>query len=123
MLCFLTFHALHCGAVEDPDALLSRGNQGVKHVFRLLRKSDVSKQLVGREVFTLWPDNGMWYKGKVRKCNPADMSAMLYYQETNEKEEADLEELVNERQIAFCTLCCTVHTLCVVFSVSLEHEW
>lgn len=103
------------GAVEDPDALLSHGSKDVKRVFRLLRKSDVSKELVGREVFTLWPDNGMWYKGKVRKCNPADMSAMLYYQDTNEKEEADLEELVNEKQIAFCTWCCVGYYYSMMF--------
>ncbi|WPT11542.1 PHD finger protein 3 [Picochlorum sp. SENEW3] len=74
---------------------------GKKFVFRLLDKDDIRKELVGRHVYTLWPDNGIWYKGKVKKCNPAEMTALLFYQGTDEKEEADLEELIGEKQIAF----------------------
>ena len=74
-----------------------------KRVFRLLDKGDVGKDLVGKVVYTLWPDNGQWYRGKVVKCHVKDMRALLFYKETNEKEEADLEELIGEGQIAFCT--------------------
>lgn len=78
------------------------GDSGMKKlVFRLLGTDDIRKDLVGRHVYTLWPDNGIWYKGKVKKCNPAEMTALLYYQGTDEKEEADLEELIMEKQIAF----------------------
>jgi hypothetical protein len=93
----------------DPDEVVhaSTGRKdGVKNVFVLMAKDDVNKTLVGREVYTLWPDNGRWYKGKVTKCNPAEMTAMLFYQETNEKEEADLREMIDEKQIAFCTYVC-----------------
>eukprot|EP00889_Picochlorum_renovo_P003792 jgi/Picre1/30822/NNA_006182.t1 len=43
----------------------------------------------------------MGYGIKVKKCNPAEMTALLFYQGTDEKEEADLEELIGEKQIAF----------------------
>jgi hypothetical protein len=74
-----------------------------KRVFRLLDTEDVDKALVGKVVYTLWPDNGQWYRGKVVKCHVKEMKALLFYKETNEKEEADLEELIGEGQIAFCT--------------------
>lgn len=88
----------------DPDNLVATnsGAENRKYVFVLLAKEDVEKSLVGREVYTLWPDNGRWYRGKVTKCNPGEMTALLFYKETNEKEEANLEELIVEKQIAFC---------------------
>lgn len=93
-------------AVEDvpKNSTTSGEHEGMgKYVFVLVEKKHVDKTLVGREVYTLWPDNGRWYKGKVTKCNPADMTAMIFYKETNEKEEANVQELIDEKQIAFCT--------------------
>lgn len=101
----------------DPDEVVTSSNavkNDVKNVFVLMATNDVNKGLVGREVYTLWPDNGRWYKGKVTKCNPAEMTAMLFYQETNEKEEADLQEMIDEKQIAFCAypcLCFSVNSM------------
>lgn len=103
----------------DPDELVhasSAGTGDVKSVFVLMGKKDVDKTLVGREVYTLWPDNGRWYKGKVTKCNPAEMTAMIFYKETNEKEEADLQEMIEEKQIAFCTFdCLGAFYMCVCY--------
>lgn len=101
----------------DPDDVVRASTTGKDEcmwVFVLLAKNDVDRTLVGREVYTLWPDNGRWYRGKVTKCNPAEMTAMIFYKETNEKEEADLQELIDEKQIAFCTCSCVVgHGVCV----------
>ena len=93
-------------AVEDPDVALNIPRKSLESVFvfRILQRKDVNRDLVGREVFTLWPENGKWYRGKIRKCNPADMSALIFYEDTDEKEEADLEELISEGQISFCKL-------------------
>lgn len=100
----------------DPDDVVhasTTGKDDCMWVFVLLGKNDVDRTLVGREVYTLWPDNGRWYRGKVTKCNPAEMTAMIFYKETNEKEEADLQELIDEKQIAFCTcVCVVVHGMC-----------
>lgn len=100
----------------DPDEVVhasTTGKDDCMWVFVLLAKNDVDRTLVGREVYTLWPDNGRWYRGKVTKCNPAEMTAMIFYKETNEKEEADLQELIDEKQIAFCTCVLIVgHDVC-----------
>lgn len=53
------------------------------------------------QVFVLWPDDGTWYRGKVRKCNPEEMTALIYYEDTDEKEQANMQELISEGQIAF----------------------
>lgn len=49
----------------------------------------------------LWPDDGTWYKGRIKKCDVADAKAIIYYAETEETEEADLQDLVKDGQIAF----------------------
>lgn len=102
--------------VEHPDAALK--HEGVdaeatatnddtvvatKKVFKLLEKEDVVDGLVGKQVYTLWPDNGVWYRGKVERCSPSTMVAKLYYEDTDEKEEADLGELIRDGHIAFRT--------------------
>jgi hypothetical protein len=53
------------------------------------------------QVFVLWPDDGTWYRGTVKKFSPTERTAVIYYDDTGEKESADLGELVGEGQIAF----------------------
>jgi hypothetical protein len=83
------------------DDLGPRREKRIKHVYRLLRKADVSLDLVDREVFVLWPDDGTWYRGRIEECTPKIGKAEIFYQETDEQEEADLTELIKDGQIAF----------------------
>ncbi|GAB4816000.1 hypothetical protein N2152v2_003046 [Parachlorella kessleri] len=73
----------------------------VKVVYRLLKRSDVKKALVGEEVFVLWPDNCTWYRAEVEDLSVKNMTADLFYAETEEQETANLAELIQEGQIAF----------------------
>lgn len=91
-------------AVADPDEALAEGErQPPKYVFKLLQKSDIiQKTFVGRDVFVLWPDNGLWYKAAIQKCNPTQMTGTIYYDDTEEQEDdADLDELIRERSLAY----------------------
>lgn len=53
------------------------------------------------QVYVLWPDDGTWYRGQVEEVDEAAGKASIFYSETEEQEEADLKELVGDRQIAF----------------------
>lgn len=74
---------------------------GQQVVYRLLDEKDVTADLVDREVHVLWPDDGTWYAAIVQGCTPRTRRAKLYYQETDELEDADLHELISEGWIAF----------------------
>ena len=41
-----------------------------KHIFRLLAKSDLTKEVLDKELFILWPDNGQWYAAEIMKVRP-----------------------------------------------------
>lgn len=56
------------------------------------------------QVFVLWPGDGTWYRGKVRRFNPENLKGLVFYLDTEEKEHADFIELVSEGQIAFSEL-------------------
>ena len=45
-----------------------------KHIFRLLTKSDLTKEILEKELFILWPDNGQWYAAEIIKVRPAPLS-------------------------------------------------
>jgi len=53
------------------------------------------------QVYVLWPDDGSWYRGTIRKYSSEEMSAVIFYEDTDEKETVNLEELIAEGQIAF----------------------
>ena len=83
--------------MADPDEALAEGEpQPPKYVFQLLQKRDIiHRTFVGRDVFVLWPDNGLWYKAVIQKCNPTHMTGTIYYDDTEEQEDdADLDELI-----------------------------
>ena len=44
-----------------------------KHVYRILNAKDISKKLLEREVFTVWPDNGLWYPAHIEKARFANL--------------------------------------------------
>ena len=46
------------------DRLNASGS--TKYVLRLLETRDV-KELLGEEVYLLWPDDGLWYPADVKK--------------------------------------------------------
>ena len=41
-----------------------------KHIFRLLTKSDLTKDVLDKELFILWPDNAQWYAAEIIKVRP-----------------------------------------------------
>lgn len=51
----------------------------------------------------LWPDNGEWYRATVEEIAVKNMTAELFYEDTEEQETANLAELIEEGQIAFST--------------------
>ena len=73
----------------------------MKQVYRLLRPRDVAPSLVGRDVHVLWPDDGTWYAARVRRVSAKAGTAALFYTQTDEKEDADLRELIGDGHIAF----------------------
>ena len=38
-----------------------------KYILRFLEQKDITKDLIDREVFLLWPDDGLWYPADVKK--------------------------------------------------------
>ena len=42
----------------------------MKHIFRLLTKSDLTKDILEKELFILWPDNAQWYAAEIIKVSP-----------------------------------------------------
>jgi hypothetical protein len=53
----------------------------------------------------LWPDNGTWYRAEVEDLSVKNMTADLFYGDTEEQETANLAELIEEGQIAISTCC------------------
>ena len=41
-----------------------------KLIFRLLAKSDLTKDVLEKELFILWPDNAQWYAAEIIKVRP-----------------------------------------------------
>ena len=46
-----------------------------KHIFRLLTKSDLTKDVLDKELFILWPDNAQWYAAEIIKVRPYPTSS------------------------------------------------
>lgn len=46
-----------------------------KHIFRLLTKSDLTKDVLDTELFILWPDNAQWYAAEIIKVRPDPLSS------------------------------------------------
>lgn len=40
-----------------------------KYVLRLLSEKDVTENLLGEEIFLLWPDDGLWYPAEIQKVD------------------------------------------------------
>eukprot|EP00205_Picochlorum_sp_RCC944_P003650 CAMPEP_0182615176 /NCGR_PEP_ID=MMETSP1330-20130603/33684_1 /TAXON_ID=464278 /ORGANISM="Picochlorum sp., Strain RCC944" /LENGTH=107 /DNA_ID=CAMNT_0024835073 /DNA_START=59 /DNA_END=379 /DNA_ORIENTATION=- len=72
------------------------------YVLRLLRNEDVSADLREKSLYCLWTDYGnTWYRSVVEKCDPASGTASLYYEGTQEREEASLFTLIRDGEVAF----------------------
>ena len=47
-----------------------KASRQMKHIFRLLTKSDLTKDILEKELFILWPDNAQWYAAEIIKVSP-----------------------------------------------------
>jgi len=65
------------------------------------------------QVFVLWPDDGTWYRGTVRRCDPQKYQALIFYEDTEEEEKANLRELISKGEIAFSKQAHTFSTVSV----------
>ena len=48
----------------------AKASRQMKHIFRLLTKSDLTKDILEKELFILWPDNAQWYAAEIIKVSP-----------------------------------------------------
>lgn len=72
-----------CRACESPqtDSIVllvftdDKPLRPMKHIFRLLTKSDLTKDILEKELFILWPDNGQWYAAEIIKVSPDPLSS------------------------------------------------
>ncbi|MEW5307985.1 MAG: hypothetical protein WDW36_010351 [Sanguina aurantia] len=68
-----------------------------KHI--LLTRADLNRDLTGRTLQLLWPDDQSWWEGQVVSMD--GHKAMIYYEQTGDEEEADLLELVDAKEVAW----------------------
>ncbi|KAK9791566.1 hypothetical protein WJX73_005167 [Symbiochloris irregularis] len=64
-------------------------------------RKDLKSAIVGSEICTLWPDNGVWYTGVVEELTVKKLTAKVAYTVTDEVEILKLGELIDAKQIAF----------------------
>ena len=44
---------------------VERPSRQSKHIFRPLTRKDLTKDVLKRELYILWPDNGQWYAAEI----------------------------------------------------------
>lgn len=47
------------------------------YVMRLLDEKDVTSRLLKREIYLLWPDDGVWYPAQVREVQILSLDVAL----------------------------------------------
>lgn len=61
---------------------------------RLLRTSDITPQLVGRQAELYWPDDNLWYLVEIAKLDVKEKNATIQYT-SGEIEDLDLVEIID----------------------------
>lgn len=61
---------------------------------RLLRVSDITPQLVGRQAELYWPDDNLWYLVEIAKLDVKERNATIQYT-SGEIEDLDLMEIID----------------------------
>ena len=49
----------------------------MKYIFRLLTKNDLTKDVLEKELYILWPDNAQWYAAEIIKVSPVHIPITL----------------------------------------------
>ncbi|KAK9862730.1 hypothetical protein WJX84_002760 [Apatococcus fuscideae] len=90
------------GSVPLPKGKTAAGTGHKMQLQRvMLRKKDLSMDLVDRHLQVFWPDDGTWWPGKVTALNLKKCEMTLFYETGEEEANMDLAALIKDGQVAW----------------------